>query len=522
MSAVPSARQTAPRIEPAGRLRRTLSILGPSRRLPRVSFLAGAAALVALALSSCVPSAALLSAGSTTASSVASGALPFNMPTSIAPGGNRRLAFAHYFTPFLSSDNTPAATNFWAKQWLTPTGEHGIHAAYGGFLRDQPLPPPPAAPSNYQFVDMQNEVREAIGGGLDGFTLDLLSASPSSYNYTRDFMMMDAAAATNPHFKIMIMPDMMALRSLSNAGMAALIAKLGAKPAAFRLADGRLVVSPFFAERHPASWWASTLSILRNQYRTNVAFVPCFLNFRGNARSFAPISYGFSEWGNRNPSGQSYMAADANYAHSFGKIWMAPVSVQDERPNQGIYDEAGNTENLRDSWTAAIKGNADWVQIPTWNDYSEGSQIAPTMKHGYSFLDLSAWYDVWWKTGAFPATVRDTLYVTHRTQMFNARPRFPETRLMRLRSGGTPARNTVEVVSVLTRPATVVLRVGGKAYSYTAPAGIAARDFPLGYGTVSASAARSGRVIASVTTPLPVTASPLVQDLQYIGASSRR
>ena len=41
-------------------------------------------------------------------------------------------------------------------------------------------------------------------------------------------------------------------------------------------------------------------------------------------------------------------------AHGRGGIWMQPVSVQDERPNQSLYDEADNSENLRVTWTAAI------------------------------------------------------------------------------------------------------------------------------------------------------------------------
>jgi len=68
-------------------------------------------------------------------------------------------------------------------------------------------------------------------------------------------------------------------------------------------------------------------------------------------------------------------------AHGRGGIWMQPVSVQDERPNQSLYDEADNSENLRVTWTAAI-ADADWVQIPTWNDYSEGAQVAPSTGTG--------------------------------------------------------------------------------------------------------------------------------------------
>jgi len=29
---------------------------------------------------------------------------------------------------------------------------------------------------------------------------------------------------------------------------------------------------------------------------------------------------------------------------------MQPISLQDERPNQGVFDEAENTINLRNTW----------------------------------------------------------------------------------------------------------------------------------------------------------------------------
>jgi len=125
------------------------------------------------------------------------GPLPFDPPASSA--GDQKLAFAHYFTPFLDSvDNKPADSDYYTKQWLTPDGEKGKHKAYGGFLRDRPLPLQPMSSSDYQSADMQTDIKQAEAGGLNGFTLDILSASPSSYNYKRDFMMLDAAAATDP------------------------------------------------------------------------------------------------------------------------------------------------------------------------------------------------------------------------------------------------------------------------------------------------------------------------------------
>lgn len=91
---------------------------------------------------------------------------------------------------------------------------------------------------------------------------------------------------------------------------------------------------------------------------------------------------------------------------------------------------------------------------------------------------------------------------------------------MRLRPDGSPARNDVEVLSVLTAPGTVTLTVGGRAFEFQAPAGISTHLAPLAVGTISADVRRAGTTTASVTSPYPVTDTPFVQDLQYVGVTN--
>jgi Glycosyl hydrolase family 71 len=211
----------------------------------------------------------------------------------------------------------------------------------------------------------------------------------------------------------------------------------------------------------------------------------------------------------------------AKNVKNLGLKWMQPVSVQDERPNQGIYDEAENTQNLRNTWTIARDSGADWVQIPTWNDYVEGSHIGPSVEQGWSFLDINAYYAAWFKTGSAPAIQRDTVYVSHRTQSVSARQTTPQTKTMRLR-GGSAARDTVEALTFLTAPGTVTVTVGGTKHTCQVDAGVDTCVVPLGTGTVSAAVTRGGSTVAAVTSPQVVTSSPSVQDLHYVAASSRR
>ncbi|MCX5381525.1 glycoside hydrolase family 71 protein [Streptomyces sp. NBC_00091] len=452
------------------------------------------------------------------------GALPFDLPApaalrSAAAGG--KLVFAHYFTPYpLSLDNASADADYYTRNYLDPDGENGKHERYGGLLRDRPLPVPPQDDGSWEYANLQQEVRTARDAGIDGFTLDLLSLSGK--HRERAGLLMRAAHAVDPAFKIMLMPDMTSLDTDDPAVVADALAALAMAPAAHRLGDGRLVVSPFKAEQKSPDWWRRALDLLQSRHGVRTAFVPLFLDFAAHNEAFAPLSYGFSEWGSRSYAGQEGAAADVRRAHGAGKIWMQPVSVQDARPNQGIYDEAGNTATLRSTWTHAIEDGADWVQLTTWNDYSEGSQFAPSLHNGYAYLDLSSYYLTRFKTGGWPEIVRDTLYLTSRTQFADADPTGDQSLVMALRKGSAAPRDTVEVLSFLTAPGTVRTAVGPARAEHGAPAGVHAELLPLRPGTSSAEVVRDGKGAARVELPYPVDHEVPVQDLQYYAATSGR
>jgi hypothetical protein len=322
---------------------------------------------------------------------------------------------------------------------------------------------------------------------------------------------------------------MSGLASRSVSQMAATLAVLGRKPAAFHLSDGRLVVSPFMTEAHAPAWWQQLMSTMSSTYGIRVALVPVFVDSEQNhAAAFKSISYGMGNWGSRNPAWNSpavtYPTSPRGRiakVRALGVKWMQPVSVQDERPRAGLFDEARNTDNLIDTWNVARLGHADWVQLTTWNDYTEGSQFAPSEKHGWTYLDISSYYLAWYKTGHAPKIRRNTVYVTHRTQFTSAKPSYPESLLMHLR-GGSPARDDVQALTFLTHSAKVTITVGGVSHTCNVPAGVGRCLAPLRVGHVSVVVKRAGHTVTRVRSPYAVTANPYVQDLQYVGASSRR
>ena len=168
-----------------------------------------------------------------------------------------------------------------------------------------------------------------------------------------------------------------------------------------------------------------------------------------------------------------------------------------------------------------IADGADYAQVITWNDYSEMTGFAPSVNHGYSFLDISAYYQTAFQTGTYPAIAREAVFVTHPTQAYATKPTYAH-RLMVWWQGGTTPRNTVEVLTFLKSAATVKVNVGATVTTYTAPAGVSAKTLALTTGKVKATATRGTATVGIADSPFAVTSAPYVQDLEYFAVSSLR
>lgn len=438
-----------------------------------------------------------------------------SQPVPPAAGGKR--VFAHYFPPYpLSIDNKAPAEDYYARNYLVASGEKGKYQDVGGLLRDRPIPRNPLS-GNWKLEDLKTEVRQAVAAGVDGFAVDILNLEGS--NWDRTVMLMQAASEVSPSFKIMLQPDTTASAGkASAAALAASLAKLASYPSVHKLPDGRVVISPFKAENKTPAQWSEVLTLMKTQHGVDTAFLPLFLD-ADKMSQYASISIGFGNWGTRDPmltaKGPNYAAK----AHALGKLWMQPVSIQDARPNQKLYDEAGNTEMLRTSWDTAITQGADMVLLVTWNDYSEGSHFAPSVDHGHTFLDISKRYSQHFKTGRAPAIDSDVIHITQRIHGHAARPAYPNI-MLQWSGTRTKPRDTVEVLTVLKSSATVKVIVGSSMYSYTAPAGVSAKLFPLEDGYSTAIASRTGKAVAAVRTKDAVSAKVTQQDMTYHAVSS--
>jgi hypothetical protein len=447
-------------------------------------------------------------------------AWPFDRPPLAALRASPRKVLAHWHRFPLSFDNLPADADTYAREMLRPEGEQGRHAAGGGMMRERPLPRPPLASGDWRLQDMATEVKRAAAIGLDGFMFNILSPPPSPL-WDNLLHLLKAARLVDPGFRIALMIDAAANDADGMQQIAAAIAKIAADPALFRSGDGRLVLSAFSAERQPAAWWAALLAGLR-QNGAGPFFVPVLQGWRRYAAEFAAISDGLSDWGVRTAPGAASLQDAATLAHAMGRIWMAPVAPQMFRPKNLFYAEAGNSASFSAQWQAAIDGGADWVHLITWNDYGEGTEIAPSTGIQYAFYDLAAFYISWFKTGQPPAITRDVLYYLHRLHrsdaMFdpNRQPRPFERR----QDGDV--RDEIELLAFLTAPGELEIEVAGDRWRQPVAAGITSLRAPLRPGRPRFSLYRGGQEVIRLHSAFTVRERTGFQDFLYRAGSSSR
>ena len=445
--------------------------------------------------------------------------LPFDRPSDAVLAASKKKVFSHYFSPYpLSLDNLPEASDYYTVNYLHPAGEGGKFQASGGLLRDRPIPQAPVTGADWELQNFEKEIRTARAMGLDGFTFDMLATTGTQW--TRLDTMLTAVERLKTDFRIVLMPDMYTTFTDATQLVDAVVSLAKAHPTAlFKLADGRVVLAPYGAEKHDNAWWSGALSSLTTA-GVPVAFVPLFSNVPWaaamKAMKTAVPMVGVAAWGARTPSSVPAYASAAATAHAEGLLWMAPVAPQDMRPKDLAYREAKNSLAFRMQWNDLIAGDADWAQLITWNDYSESTEVSPSLRTQFGFSDLASYYTAWFKTGSAPKIVRDRILYFHRAHSTTAKPDLTK------QTGGpfvlkeaTPASDDIEMLAFLTAPATLEIQVGTRTDRLDAPAGLTSFRVPLAMGKPTFRVVRAGTVVQQVTSTWTIDDAITYQDLLY-------
>jgi len=450
------------------------------------------------------------------------------MPSTNALFNSSKKVFAHYFHPFpVSIDNAAPANDYYNQNYLSPKGEANKFKGQGGFLRQRPLGVPTSSQPNWVQLNMEGEIRTAIARGITGFTFDSMGAADAAANGGLQ-LMLAAAHAVDSRFKIVVMPDLTVLGSDSNA-VVEIIASVASNPAAYHLSDGRLVVSAFDAGVNSPSWWQSVISRLGSQ-GIHIAFVPTFISWPATADAFAAFSYGFADWGAATVAGAAAMLDDPAIIHkTYSKIFMMPVDPQQYRPKDFVFWEAANSATYRSAWNSSIQGDSDWVQLVTWNDFSESAAIAPvtdaTLQRniGTGYYNLTGYYAAWFLTGQQPQITHDVLYYFYRREATTAAS--PAQSQKNAIATGV-AENNIELLAFLTSPGVLKITVGGKSYTQNAAAGMVSFKIPSQPGTPVFTLSRNGADVFSLQGGVAIYGSGGLpsgyQDLTYWSGSASK
>lgn len=454
-----------------------------------------------------------VSAGAATeearSSSPPSACLPIRMPNVDALFSSRRKVFAHYFNRFpLSLDNKESSEDYYATEFLSPKGEHNKWLAQGGFLRSRPLPVPIGPANRYVVENLKKEVRLALSRGITGFTFDILSMgdiTPGSFLPN----MLEAASEVDPRFAIVLMPDMASFGPDVEAVIN--IAKsLYNNQGLFRLPDKRLVIAPFLAEAVAPEAWESMKTEL-TKHHIKIAFLPTFLNPKYISR-YRSVGDGFGTFGTPLPSQGAAIKAGIRESHELGKGFMAGISGQGYRPKEYRFWESEGSLAYRNSWLGAIEGGADWVQLTTWNDFSESTQIIPytdgSGSVGTGYFNLTGFYAAWFLTGQRPTITHDVLYYFYRRHSTGV-PAPKAGEQSRSAHFWQPGKDNVELVGFLKEPGILSISVGGKIDRKSVGSGVQSFSVPLASGRPRFSLQRSGGTVISFEgTPEIVSEAP--------------
>jgi len=425
--------------------------------------------------------------------------LPYDLPSADVFFSAPRRVFAHYFDIFpLSMDDLPAAQDYYSQTWLVPL-KANMWYANGGFLRSRPLPTTPSSAATYQVANFETEVRAAIARGITGFMYDIGS--------TKEFAaggnllnMLTAAAAVDARFSIALMVD-----HLNIADVETVVKTLYANPSVYRVSN-KVVVAPYMADSLPPAAWNQVKSDLANQGMP-IYFLPTFLSIpQSILTEYAPVADGMGLFGTALSTEGISESANILNVHQAGKPYMSGISPQGYRPKEFHYWETDASLGYRSGWNAAIVQGADWIQLTTWNDFSETTQVAPyTNQLGYpgtGFYDLTGFYSAWFATQQQPTIRHDVLYYFYRREsVAAAAPNAGQPTVSA--PTNVPGADIIELVAFLTKPGTLLITIGTDTVSKAVDAGLQTLTAPLAPGQPQFSLMRDGATRISITgTPM--------------------
>lgn len=432
-------------------------------------------------------------------------------------------AFDHAWPFFWESKDNRAYTDptgWYPKNFLPVQGENGKHAAYGGAIRNilQNNAPYPTTGAGWMRNMVADSIRTKIKYGLGGSFMNLITVAADHAQYYNAYR--DEANANFPDFKVVPTVDATGSITSNKATLATTVASFLQTRNALVIND-KLIVGSFAANKFDRVWWADLATRLKAIVGKDIAFVHV-INGGLDAQAIKDrdqIAIGHWEGGADPLNYARNYQGEAELVRSTGTMYLASIEAQNVRPRQYLFDESVGNSALIAAWDRAIKDNADFAQLVTWQDLWEGTEFAPSTMRGTVPLEINAYKMTEWLTGKKPEILEDYIAVAYRNQLANAMITGPGATSRRMEKWGrsqSPFSDKVEIRTMLTAPDKVTISVGGFTTTYDAPAGEFQKLVDPHPGKVILSTGRGERI----DSPILIRASSGNQDRGYAMVSN--
>ena len=389
----------------------------------------------------------------------------------------------------------------------------------------------PTYGGNSKIEDYQREIRAAQAAGIDGFALNCGGWTLREPHYKkRSQLIYEAAKELGTDFKLFISADYAS--GLTSDETRDMVETFRTHPNQFRH-DGKPVLSTFGGKRaqtefvHKEFTGDRAIVYVPFYYPQPAAEMPNQAQAEQVFNAHPEID-GFFHFG---AAGTPAQIAGSNHVLAkkwlgAGKLFMASITpwYRGLGGNYRVYESRG-FEGMAQQWEGAIRDQATWVELVTWNDWGEASYLAPfgsayetrfwdghwgPMLSHAAFLDASRYYIDWYKTGKPPAIKEDSLYYFYRTHPKSVpglkKPGNADPTTARP-GGADKLVDDVFVTLFLTAPARLTVHSGATEKVFEVAAGVNHVSMPFAAGPQRFMLTRGGETVLDKTGEQEISAT---------------
>lgn len=410
----------------------------------------------------------------------------------------------------------------------------------------------PTAGGGARLEDYQREIQEAQRRGIDGFALNCGGWTAKEPHYkARTILLYEAAQRLGTGFQLFVSADYCCGLSLEETRD--IVESFRDHPNQLRW-EGKPVLSTFGGQGKDNEHGKELLAFLRSGSLAGpVVFVPYFFprphitelpqdeHVEQVFRDFSGLD-GFFYFGAAG-TGEQLARSNELLARKWrgaGKIFMAGITPY-YRGNGGNFRafETRGFEGMAREWESAIRSDATWVEIVTWNDWGESSYVAPfgppeatefwkghfgpRMLAHAAYLDASRYYIAWFKKGTPPPIERDEVFYFYRLHpkslAATVRASSDEDGSAVVR-GADRLKDSVFVTAFLTAPGELAIQSGSRAQTFPLPAGVSHLEMPFACGRQHFTLRRAGKTIIDKTGEHEVSATDASSRFNYFGGGA--